>query len=312
MAATAAMYGADPAQLDQLGEALRHAAEQLDRLRGSLGGRLHHTSWCGTDASRARDEWDHRYTGVLLSVAGALREQGHRLHTEAEQQRRASDVTGGSSAGPHHGGGGLLERLEKVYQTTMNTLGAVHWIASLGDSIIQHPEKIRALGKKLLERFPKYDDLAGAVNKLDTVLDRFPQVDGATKVLDKIGKGLGVVQIVHGAATGDWGEVAFGAIGLGLKANPVGLAISGVMVIDSLTGDHLKDAAGAGLRWTWNHAAPVIADAVTEKFAGDLRAIGNGVNALGTGLSKMGDAAHTAGGAINHAADTFSKMFGKH
>jgi hypothetical protein len=33
---------------------------------------------------------------------------------------------------------------------------------------------------------------------------------------------------------------------------------------------------------------------------------------LGTGLSKAGDAAHAAGGAINHAADTFSNLFGKH
>lgn len=118
------MVGADPEQLDQLGKCIVEAANALDRTRCHLGGRLRTTTWCGTDADRFRYDWDHRYAGMLVRLAEQLREQGHRVVGEGDQQRRASAADGGAgSCAPNGGRPG-----ESVWATIDRALGENGWV----------------------------------------------------------------------------------------------------------------------------------------------------------------------------------------
>ena len=82
--------GADPVQLDALGEHLLSRAALLDELRLRLSTELFDTGWAGPDAEHARSEWDASHAPALGSAAQLFHAMSQTLFANAGQQRDAS------------------------------------------------------------------------------------------------------------------------------------------------------------------------------------------------------------------------------
>jgi uncharacterized protein YukE len=93
------MVGADVEQLDALARDLRAAADQLESLTRSLGGRITAAPWSGRDATAFRHEWQGRHAAAVRSAQEALRAAAGVVTTNAAQQRQASQSAGGSGGG---------------------------------------------------------------------------------------------------------------------------------------------------------------------------------------------------------------------
>lgn len=91
--------GADPVQLDALGEHLLGRAALLDELRMRLTNQLYETGWDGPDADWARSEWDSTHAPALGSAAALFHAMSRTLFANAGQQRDASTADGPSGGG---------------------------------------------------------------------------------------------------------------------------------------------------------------------------------------------------------------------
>jgi hypothetical protein len=111
------LIGADPDQLDALGNQLDSWALTLDQIRGRVGGVLEQLLWQGADAHEFFEQWADRFAGMVGSAASGLREEAQCLHAEAAQQRAASD--GGT-------GSGLLDFVGGTIAGGLAVLGLSH------------------------------------------------------------------------------------------------------------------------------------------------------------------------------------------
>ncbi|MBB5874074.1 hypothetical protein F4553_007508 [Allocatelliglobosispora scoriae] len=82
--------GADPVQLDALGEHLLSRAALLDELRLRLTAELFDTGWAGPDAEDARSDWDASHAPALGSAAQLFHAMSQTLFANAGAQRDAS------------------------------------------------------------------------------------------------------------------------------------------------------------------------------------------------------------------------------
>ncbi|MDQ0731269.1 uncharacterized protein YukE [Arthrobacter sp. B1I2] len=100
----AGIYGADVAQLRELGKALTASSARLTSTRTTLlrevrdaGGR-----WKGSDAERFRSDWESTHSALLAKVIQALADAGRAAALHADAQERASSASchGSAAAGP--------------------------------------------------------------------------------------------------------------------------------------------------------------------------------------------------------------------
>jgi hypothetical protein len=96
----AGLYGADIAQLRQLGTQLNSTSTRLTSATGALSHQIHGTTaWKGSDASQFRADWDSRHRMLLEQVIQGLASAGNALRRNADEQEKTSAGTTGSSAG---------------------------------------------------------------------------------------------------------------------------------------------------------------------------------------------------------------------
>ncbi|GIG57795.1 hypothetical protein Lfu02_21670 [Longispora fulva] len=98
------MIGADPTQLENLGQQMRTSAGRLDSIRSEVGLALGHSHWDGPDADQFRGQWAYQLSGLLHTAALATAEAGKVLVGNAHQQIDASADSGGSAEGRHAAG----------------------------------------------------------------------------------------------------------------------------------------------------------------------------------------------------------------
>ena len=137
------MYGADADALDAAGNLFTARAEQLRRIRKTLGAQVHQTPWPGPNGDRFRADWNRRHAGALDSVASELDVAASRLHSNARAQREASlliPLTVLSSLGLLGPGQGADEEaLSALTRLLMRTEGQ-------GDLFQKFPELFALLG----------------------------------------------------------------------------------------------------------------------------------------------------------------------
>jgi len=85
-----AIWGADIAQLKDLGAKLQAGARELENQKNMLGRVLQDTDWKGPDAEKFRNEWNTVHSNSLTKVAQALEEAGKHAVRNASQQEEAS------------------------------------------------------------------------------------------------------------------------------------------------------------------------------------------------------------------------------
>ncbi len=208
--------GADPVQLDELGRNFDLGATSLAEIGNRVAHQFGQAEWFGSDAEQVRYDWDSYYHGRCHTLADMLREAAQLLWRQAEQQRRTStDLGGHGSIGGTYPPGlsglsGLLGDLGNFFiDDLLLKLGIAGLVQDISD---------------LQKHFP---DLAGLVKHIPADLLK------VTKILGPFGDPL---QILIGAARGDWDEVALGALSLGL---------AGVVVVAGVAGMPLLAGAAA-------------------------------------------------------------------
>ncbi|WP_264029341.1 C2 family cysteine protease [Cellulosimicrobium sp. SH8] len=101
------MYGADVAQLRQLGQRLSEAADRLTSLRGELDALVTSSPWEGPDGDALRGEWSTSHAPAVAAVGAVLGDAATAVVRQADQQESAStDGAGGSGGGGSGGGSG--------------------------------------------------------------------------------------------------------------------------------------------------------------------------------------------------------------
>ncbi|MHC6592259.1 hypothetical protein [Arthrobacter sp. C152] len=108
----AGIYGADVAQLRELGKALAASSARLTSTRTALSRDVREAGrWRGADAERFRSEWNGSHSAMLGKVIQALAEAGKAAARHADEQERASGAGGtagrtSATGGPAGKGGG--------------------------------------------------------------------------------------------------------------------------------------------------------------------------------------------------------------
>jgi Proteins of 100 residues with WXG len=85
-----AIWGADIAQLKNLGSKLQAGSNEIENQRNTLNKVLEATDWKGPDADKFRNEWRGQHMTALNKVAQALQEAGKRATKNAAEQEQAS------------------------------------------------------------------------------------------------------------------------------------------------------------------------------------------------------------------------------
>ncbi|GAA1270750.1 hypothetical protein [Arthrobacter pascens] len=85
-----AMWGADIAQLKDLGTKLQAGSAEIEKQKNMLARALQSTDWKGPDADKFRSEWEGQHANALAKVAQALEEAGKHASRNATQQEEAS------------------------------------------------------------------------------------------------------------------------------------------------------------------------------------------------------------------------------
>jgi hypothetical protein len=85
-----AIWGADIAQLKDLGTKLQAGSAEIEKQKNILGRVLQNTDWKGPDADKFRSEWNGQHANALAKVAQALEEAGKQASRNATQQEEAS------------------------------------------------------------------------------------------------------------------------------------------------------------------------------------------------------------------------------
>jgi hypothetical protein len=85
-----AIWGADIAQLKDLGAKLQAGSAEIEKQKNMLSRVLQNTEWTGPDAEKFRSEWNAQHANALTRVAQALEEAGRHAVRNASQQEEAS------------------------------------------------------------------------------------------------------------------------------------------------------------------------------------------------------------------------------
>jgi hypothetical protein len=85
-----AIWGADVAQLRNLGSKLQAGAAEIENQKSLLQRVLSDTQWEGPDAIAFRGEWNGQHMSSLTHVAEALKEAGQKAGRNADEQDNAS------------------------------------------------------------------------------------------------------------------------------------------------------------------------------------------------------------------------------
>ena len=85
-----AMWGADIAQLKDLGTKLQAGSAEIEKQKNMLARALQSTDWKGPDADKFRSEWEGQHANALAKVAQALEEAGKQASRNATPQEEAS------------------------------------------------------------------------------------------------------------------------------------------------------------------------------------------------------------------------------
>ena len=85
-----AIWGADIAQLKNLGTKLQAGSSEIEKQKSMLTKILQGTDWKGPDADKFRSEWNGQHAAALAKVAQALEEAGKQASRNATQQAEAS------------------------------------------------------------------------------------------------------------------------------------------------------------------------------------------------------------------------------
>ena len=85
-----AIWGADIAQLKNLGTKLQAGSSEIEKQKSMLTKILQGTDWKGPDADKFRSEWNGQHATALAKVAQALEEAGKQASRNATQQEEAS------------------------------------------------------------------------------------------------------------------------------------------------------------------------------------------------------------------------------
>ncbi|MBT2522260.1 hypothetical protein [Arthrobacter sp. ISL-28] len=85
-----AIWGADIAQLKNLGTKLQAGSSEIEKQKSMLTKILQGTDWKGPDADKFRSEWNGQHAAALAKVAQALEEAGKQASRNATQQEEAS------------------------------------------------------------------------------------------------------------------------------------------------------------------------------------------------------------------------------
>ncbi len=104
---TGAFWGADASELEQLANAVRAAASELEGIVGSLGAALASTTWQGPDAEVFQSDWHGIHARALGTTVEALRSAASKLDFEVRQQLTASGATSGGGISVAAIGGSL-------------------------------------------------------------------------------------------------------------------------------------------------------------------------------------------------------------
>ncbi|MET4096062.1 hypothetical protein [Arthrobacter sp. UYCu712] len=85
-----AIWGADIAQLKNLGTKLQAGSSEIDKQKSTLTKVLESTDWKGPDADKFRSEWNGQHATALARVSQALQEAGKQACRNATEQESAS------------------------------------------------------------------------------------------------------------------------------------------------------------------------------------------------------------------------------
>jgi hypothetical protein len=85
-----AIWGADVAQLKNLGSKLQAGSSEIENQKSMLTKALDSTQWMGPDAEKFRSEWSGQHVASLTKVAQALQEAGQKATKNADEQDHAS------------------------------------------------------------------------------------------------------------------------------------------------------------------------------------------------------------------------------
>jgi hypothetical protein len=225
------MVGADPEQLDALGNQMSTSADRLDCIRAEISALLSHSHWDGPDADDFRNLWHHRLSGLINSAAHATRDGAHTLHTNATQQRDASSADGGVGifAGVPFPAGGLKDLIADAFlEAKEGVEPAVKWGegAGLGAAV-------------LLKYLPKGERFADLMAGLKDVHEFGHGIEWLGAGLDTAGLLANLAKDPHSPETLRSGiDVAFDAATLATTACPV---VSAGFFVAHLGFDFLAD-----------------------------------------------------------------------
>jgi hypothetical protein len=200
----AGFSGADVQELRALATTFQDASDRLLRGRMSVGSQIQISAWVGPFASRFRMAWESEHSARVAGVARELARNATILRTNADEQAAASAADSASWTAAPQGMGELSPYWHDVVVGAKNIAGLV------GLGIDWAKVDLVGLGLPL-------PDLAKGLRELDGT-------DGALRTFGRIGKGLMIVgalfdasDVVSGLASGNWGDVMHGGIGLGLS-----------------------------------------------------------------------------------------------
>lgn len=153
------MVGADPDQLEDLGNRMKAAGDRLDGVRSDISAALSHSHWEGGDADHFRAEW-HSYLAPLLhGAASSARQASVTLRANAHQQREASGDSAGPvdrGLGPAGGTDGETFIVANEFDQLFRRMGIVSLVGSglsWGGDVINEINKLRKA--RGLESFAK-------------------------------------------------------------------------------------------------------------------------------------------------------------
>lgn len=266
--------GADPDQLDVLGQHMGAAAERLESIRQQIGFWLDSSPWDGSDAEEFRSDWHHRLRNLLHAAATVARDGAASVARNAQQQRIASDMAGsGHAIGSGGGGwaglfGGAVTAIGGGLGTLFDRYGEADFLTELAGYHWKYLAALRAAGSDVADMGLR-DLLAtgrdGVVNALGEYVQGIDGVGSAAKGLDAgamlsgLGKVLPVASMAFdvgtaaavfwpgsGASTAEkvtaGGDVAFDAAAIvTAEVPPVSLAIDGAHIGFDIYMDHRQE-----------------------------------------------------------------------
>jgi hypothetical protein len=317
------MVGADPEQLDTLGNQMSTSADRLDSIRGEISALLSHSHWDGPDADDFRNLWHHRLSALMSAAAHATRDGAHTLHTNATQQREASSADGGMGmfsrlwgttgatgsdigsllAGSikefvdgYHGVDGLMTWLDGIglVSASMSYFalgkGTAGWARALGAKINSLPNAVKIVAVNEAKSLSGLKNIAPVVDKAGTVLSYLGLGVSAFDLGYNLAKDPGSPETVRAGI-----DVAFNVASIAaLECPPAGLAIFAVhQGVDYLLDHH-----------------PEVTKAMADGMVGTAHAVADAAITVGhAGAQVVANAEHVGKSIVSGGVNAVKSLF---